>query len=610
MFGRRTTTPVAPARPADRGGRELELTPELDVSVDTTLWQPEAASARKTVEQLLLERGIIQDEQLDQARKVQAQTPGKSLTQILLTMNAASEAQLLAAQAETLGMAFEVPEKSKIEQPAFDLLPPDYIRKHFVLPMRLEGKTLIVGVADPTNVFLLDEVRRKTKRDVKAVVSTPTDINRVVEQMTTNATDLKVDEIIKDMAEDDVQVVKEAKDNDDVTDLEKAGSESPVIRFVNYLIFDAIKQGASDIHIEPKEKALKIRYRIDGVLFEAMNPPHTMHQAIVSRLKIMSNLDISERRLPQDGRIRAVVHGRKVDLRFSTLPTAYGEKVVMRILDNRSISVSLDDLGFSSQSLTIWKNAIDQPHGIVLVTGPTGSGKTTTLYASLRQMDANKLNISTVEDPVEYHLSSVNQTQTHDKIGMTFARALKALLRQDPDVVMLGEIRDQETATIAVQAALTGHLVLSTLHTNDAPSSITRLINIGVEPYLISAAVNAILAQRLVRKVCQQCKEEYEPTDEMKEFLTLQGFTGQKLFKGKGCDRCRKTGYSGRLGIYELLVMDDTLRDMVTRNPDVTQLRKYCRERGLVTLREDGFDKVMRGLTTVDEVLRVTESAA
>ena len=325
-------------------------------------------------------------------------------------------------------------------------------------------------------------------------------------------------------------------------------------------------------------------------------------------MKIMANLDISERRLPQDGRIRTIVHGRKVDLRMSTLPTAFGEKVVVRILDNRSINVPLEALGFSENAMTIWKNQIDQPNGILLVTGPTGSGKTTTLYSSLRSMDGNKLNISTVEDPIEYNLPAANQVQVHDKIGMTFAAALRSLLRQDPDVVMLGEIRDAETARIAVQAALTGHLVLSTLHTNDAPASITRLINIGVEPYLISAAVNAILAQRLVRKMCSHCKEQYTPSDEMREFLTLQGFASDNIWKGKGCDRCRKTGYSGRLGIYELLVMDDSLRDMVTRNPDVNQLRKLCRERGLVTLREDGFRKVISGLTTVDEIIRVTES--
>jgi type IV pilus assembly protein PilB len=323
----------------------------------------------------------------------------------------------------------------------------------------------------------------------------------------------------------------------------------------------------------------------------------------------MSNLDISERRLPQDGRIRAVVHGRKVDLRLSTLPTVNGEKVVMRILDNRSINVKLEDLGFSENAFTIWTHQIDQPHGILLVTGPTGSGKTTTLYSSLRCMDGNKLNIATVEDPIEYHLPQANQVQVFDKIGMSFSAALRALLRQDPDVIMLGEIRDAETANIAVQASLTGHLVLSTLHTNDAPASITRLINIGVEPYLISSAVNAILAQRLVRKICSHCKEDYEPTEEMREFLALQGFPSDKTVRGRGCDKCRKTGYAGRLGIYELLVMDDSLRDLVTANPDVTNLRKVCRERGLVTLREDGVQKVMKGLTTVDEVLRVTENA-
>ena len=570
------------------------------------LWRPTTARVRKSVEQLLLERGQISDEQLAQARQVQQQTPGKSIAQILLTMTAASEAQILSALAETLNVAFEVPDKASIDQRAFGLLPPDYIRKHLVLPMRLEDKTLVLGMADPNNVFLLDEVKRRVRRDVRVVVCTGADINRIVELMTTGQTDVKVEEIIKDMAEDDIQLVQQAKD--DVADLEKLGNESPVIRFVNYLIFDAIRQGASDIHIEPKEKGLKIRYRIDGILFEAMNPPHGMHAAIVSRLKIMANLDIAERRLPQDGRIRAVVHDRHVDLRVSTLPTAHGEKTVIRILDDRSINVALEELGFSDDTYTIWKHQIDEPHGILLVTGPTGSGKTTTLYATLRQMDGNKLNISTVEDPIEYHLAQANQVQVHEKIGMSFAAALRSLLRQDPDVVMLGEIRDAETARIAVQASLTGHLVLSTLHTNDAPSSITRLINIGVEPYLISAAVNAILAQRLVRRICQHCKEQFTPSDEMREFLTLQGFQSDTTWKGKGCDRCRRTGYAGRLGIYELLVMDDSLRDMVTRNPDVTHLRKLCRERGLVTLRSDGFQKVMKGLTTVDEVLRVTES--
>lgn len=604
LIRRSTTSQPAPEATAvvDEAHVELE-----------SLWQPTQRRRRLTVEDLLLERGDITPDQLEQARTVQAQTPGKPLAQILLTMNAATEAQVLEAVAETHSLPFEIPDRAHVDQAAFDLLPVDYIRKQQVLPLRFEGeaenprdRVLVVAMTDPSNVFVLDEVRRRTRRDLRVVVTTAADINRIIEQVTTGHTDIQVDEIIKDMAEDDVQVVKEA--TDDVADLEKAGSESPVIRFVNYLIADGIKQGASDIHIEPKEKALKVRYRIDGILFEAMNPPWSMHAAIVSRMKIMANLDISERRLPQDGRIRAVVHERKVDLRMSTLPTAYGEKVVVRILDNRSINVPLESLGFGDEALTIWRRQIDEPHGIVLVTGPTGSGKTTTLYSSLRCMDGNKLNISTVEDPIEYHLPQANQVQVHEKIGMTFSAALRSLLRQDPDVVMLGEIRDAETARIAVQASLTGHLVLSTLHTNDAPSSVTRLINIGVEPYLIASAVNAILAQRLVRKICQHCKDKYEPTPEMAEFLTLQGMDISRLYKGKGCDRCRKTGYSGRLGIYELLVMDDALRDLVTRNPDVTQFRRLCREKGLVTLRQDGFDKAANGLTTVDEVLRVTES--
>jgi len=605
MFGRRPTNSSEEIPSEPMPGNRPKHGPE-DAAGDV-LWTPTATATRKSVEALLLERGHITEEQLDQAKKVAAQTPGKTLPQILQTMNAASEAQLLSAVAETLGIAFETPDKSKVDPTAFELLAVDYIRKQLVLPIRFEEKVLVIGMADPANVFLLDEVRRKTKREVRAVAVTGADVAKVVEQITASSTDIKVDEIIKDMKEDDIQLVKE--DKDDVTDLEKIGNESPVIRFVNYLLFDALKQGASDIHIEPKEKQLKIRYRIDGILFEAMNPPHNMAPAVTSRLKIMSNLDISERRLPQDGRIRAMIHNRKIDLRLSTLPTPYGEKCVMRILDNKSINVNLEDLGFSEDALTIWKNQIDQPHGILLVTGPTGSGKTTTLYSSLRCMDGNKLNISTVEDPIEYHLAVATQVQVFDKIGMTFSAALRSLLRQDPDVVMLGEIRDPETANIAVQASLTGHLVLSTLHTNDAPSSITRLINIGVEPYLISAAVNAILAQRLVRKICQQCKEPYEATGEMKEFLHSQGFQSETMYKGKGCDRCRKTGYSGRLGIYEMLVMDDSLRDLVTANPDVNHLRKLCRERGLVTLRDDGFQKVIKGLTTVDEILRVTENA-
>jgi type IV pilus assembly protein PilB len=334
-----------------------------------------------------------------------------------------------------------------------------------------------------------------------------------------------------------------------------------------------------------------------------------MHAALTSRVKIMANLDIAERRLPQDGRIRATVMNHKIDLRVSTVPTPFGEKTVMRILDDRAIQVSLDQLGFGKDIYDCWKEQIVQPHGIILVTGPTGSGKTTTLYSSIRQMDMKRLNISTVEDPVEYNLPGITQIQTHSMIDMTFARALKALLRQDPDVVMVGEIRDQETATTAIQAALTGHLVLSTLHTNDAPSSVTRLINMGAEPFLIGAALNAVLAQRLVRRVCENCTSEQKAPEEMRELLSNYDIDTSTMTLGKGCDVCRQTGYAGRLGIYELLVLNDHMRDFIASSPNVTEFRRMCCEHGMLTLRDDGFDKVREGRTTIEEVLRVTEAA-
>ena len=590
--------------------QEIQIEPELEsIAGDggRNLWAPTRKTLRKTVDQLLLERKQISAEQLLEAQQMQAQTPGKPISQLLLSMNVASEAQILSALAETMGLLFESPAKDSVSRDAFALLPLEYIKKYQVVPLGFDEDVLTIGMVDPTNVFIVDEVKRRTRKLPKVQVITTADLTRVIESMSTESSaDAQVDDIIKDVADDDIQIIQSR--HDDVADLEKMGNESPIIRFVNYVIHDAVKQGASDIHIEPKEKALKIRFRIDGILFEMMTPPGSMHAAIISRLKIMANLDIAERRLPQDGRIRAVINDRKIDLRLSTLPTVHGEKCVIRILDNKSIQVNLEDLGFNPDILAVWKKQIEEPHGIILVTGPTGSGKTTTLYASLRQMDAQRMNISTVEDPIEYNLASVNQTQVHEKIGMTFAAALRSLLRQDPDVVMLGEIRDAETASTAIQAALTGHLVLSTLHTNDAPSSITRLINIGVEPYLIASAVNAVLAQRLVRKICTHCKEEYSPSDEIRGFLEKQGFAADHAWRGKGCDRCRKTGYSGRLGIYEMLVMDDHLRDLVTQNPDVTAFRNMCRARGLVTLRNDGFIKVVAGLTSIDEVLRTTES--
>jgi len=568
--------------------------------------EPEVVSVRDMA-QVMLDNGAISPAELSSARSVISKTPGKKMADIFFEMGI-DEAEIQTAAAIISGLTFERITPEEVNVKLLEKLGQDYCRDHLAMPLRMTGQRLILGVVHPDNLITIDEVRHRLGVSVKAVVICRKDITAIIEsrrEETSADNSTNVDEIIAGVEEDDVEVV-ESKEED--LDLERIAGESPVIRLVNFIIADAVKQGASDIHIEPQEKKLKIRYRIDGVLFEAMSPPHGMHAAVISRLKVMSNLDISERRLPQDGRIRAMIHGRKLDLRLSTLPTVAGEKAVMRILDTRSIQVTLDALGMDPDTLSIWKRQIDQPHGIVLVTGPTGSGKTTTLYASLGQMDRNELNISTVEDPVEYHLNGVNQVQAHERIGMTFAAALRSLLRQDPDVVMVGEIRDAETGKIAIQASLTGHLVLSTLHTNDAPSSVTRLINIGVEPYLIGAAVNATLAQRLTRKICEHCKLPLKASAEVVEHLGMHGISINDMYSGEGCDRCRNTGYSGRVGLYELLVLDDFLRDKVVSNPNVTEFRRMCVERGMVSLRIDGFRKVAQGLTTVDEVLRVTEA--
>jgi len=557
----------------------------------------------------LVAAGAINQEQATSVKGVISRSPGRRMMDAVLEL-ASDHAKVQRVIAKETGMQFErVEYDSIVSIKQLDALGADYCLQHGVIPLRPRGSRLVMGVVHADDLITVDEAQAKLGHSIKPVLVTPGDIAKAIEKHReggASENEMAVDDIIADIDEDDIELVQ--NDEEDL-DLEKQADSSPVIRFVNYLIYNAVKEGASDIHIEPQEKKLQVRYRIDGVMFEAMNPPAHMKNAIVSRLKIMANLDIAERRMPQDGRIRAMVHGRKLDLRMSTLPMVSGEKVVLRILDTRSIQVNLDDLGMSEDMLTMWKNQIKQPHGIVLVTGPTGSGKTTTLYSSLNQMDRQKLNISTVEDPVEYHLSGINQTQTHESIGMSFSSALRALLRQDPDVIMVGEIRDTETSKIAIQASLTGHLVLSTLHTNDAPSAVTRLINIGVEPYLIGSALNAVVAQRLVRKICQHCKEQEPPDDIVAEHLAMQGVGLDEVWVGRGCDKCRNTGYSGRVGLYEMLVLNDQLRDRIAGNPNVTEFRRMCIEGGMVTLRQDGFMKIARGQTTVEEVLRVTEAS-
>ncbi|MEM9416089.1 MAG: ATPase, T2SS/T4P/T4SS family [Planctomycetota bacterium] len=602
-----------PSSGTNLGGAEMRgfggADPYLPVRVaDGEEPQQALVRSRTDLGDLLLAEKVITPEQLTSARNVAANSPGRRPADIFFEMDV-DQVKMQQCVAKLAGMKFERVTYEQIESvKQFEMLGDDFCLEQGVVPIRPKGSRLIVGLVHTDDLIVIDAVQAKLGQTVKVVVVTPDDVAAVVEshrEDSSGTDEMAVNEIIAGIDEDEVELVES---NDEELDLEKMAGESPVIRFVNYLIFTAVKEGASDIHIEPQEKKLQVRYRIDGVLFDAMNPPAHMKAAIVSRLKIMANLDISERRVPQDGRIRAMVHGRKLDLRMSTLPMVSGEKVVLRILDTRSIQVELDDLGMSQDMLMMWKKQISQPHGIVLVTGPTGSGKTTTLYASLGQMDKQKQNVSTVEDPVEYHLNGINQTQTHESIGMSFAAALRALLRQDPDVVMVGEIRDGETAKTAIQASLTGHLVLSTLHTNDAPSAVTRLINIGVEPYLIGSALNAVVAQRLVRKICEHCKTMAPPEPTIAEHLALQGIAIDQLAHGEGCDKCRNTGYSGRVGLYEMLILNDTMRDRISGSPNVTEFRRMCVEAGMVTLRQDGFGKVAQGLTTVDEILRVTES--
>ena len=591
-----------------------ESTPSAVGPATSDVYIPDDNGTGRAVDlaERLVSLGAATALQISNAQQVIKQSPGRPLVEILIEQGGDEEA-ILRAVAACRGLTFERINLARGLEGGFDggmlqRLTPEFCKTHQVVPLRKEGQRAIVGATRTDDVFLVDEIRRRLGvPGIKLVLVTSMDVRAALEMVGATGEQEQVDlsDILADVQEGDVEVEKATSQE---VDLEGKAGEGPVIRYVNFIIQTAVKEGASDIHVEPGEKKLKVRFRIDGELFEMMHPPASLAAAITSRLKIMANLDIAERRIPQDGRIRCTVQGRKLDLRVSTLPVTYGEKTVMRILDTKSINVDLEDLGFDEDSLAIWKNVINMPHGIVLVTGPTGSGKTTTLYASLRQLDKHTMNISTVEDPVEYHLEGITQTQTHEKIGMDFAKALKALLRQDPDVIMLGEIRDMETALTAIQAALTGHLVLSTLHTNDAPSSITRLVNIGLEPFLVGAAVNAVLAQRLVRRLCTHCKQEDAPTDDMQEFLEMQGLPTDKMLVAKGCERCRNTGYSGRVGIYELLTVDDQMRDMIARNPNVSEFRRFCLERGMVNLRGDGIRKVAKGQTTVQEILRVTEA--
>ena len=549
---------------------------------------------------LLQDRGSLGDEDMQLVTRLQRQSRGRSLALILVDVGIEEDA-VQQAVADVSGLQFSKLKAEDVSLELVDKLGIGWCKDHDVLPVRIDGLAYIAS-STVDELFLTDDICGEIAEPVGQMLSTHRDIQEILLQLDQE----EEKQPINDNFTGDAEFYENETESVSVDLQEEANDaeSSPVVRLVGEMITTAVREDASDIHFEASDDCSHIRYRIDGVLHDLNQSPKKMHNAVVSRLKILANLDIAERRIPQDGRIRATVLGRQIDLRMSTVPTPKGEKVVLRLLDNRNIRIGLNELGFRAEALEKWKKEIESPHGIILVTGPTGCGKTTTLYSSLQEMDRKQLNISTVEDPVEYELLGITQIQVHDKIDMTFSRALRALLRQDPDVVLLGEIRDMETASVAIQAAMTGHLVLSTLHTNDAPSSLTRLINIGIEPFLVASAVNAVLAQRLARRVCTKCVKMKAPSK--KEEKLLEGYEYEKIPQAFGCSACRGSGYSGRLGIYELLLMDDELRDAIAGNPTITSFRKLAIKRGMKNLRHDGFAKVAEGLTTVDEILRLT----
>jgi type IV pilus assembly protein PilB len=478
--------------------------------------------------------------------------------------------------------------------------------KHTVLPVNRAGSTLILATADPSNIFAIDDIKFLTGYNVEVVVSSEEAIRRAIDRYYDKTSSL--DDVMADFDDTDLEVIQD-QDDLDVNALARESEDAPVVKLVNLILTDAIKKLASDIHIEPYEKEYRVRYRIDGVLYEVMKPPMKLKNAITSRVKIMSELDIAERRLPQDGRIKLKLgRGKEMDYRVSVLPTLFGEKTVLRLLDKSNLQLDMTKLGFESEQLEIFKNSIHQPYGMVLVTGPTGSGKTNTLYSALSRINTPEVNIMTAEDPVEFQLPGVNQVQMKESIGLNFATALRSFLRQDPNIILVGEIRDFETAEIGIKAALTGHLVLTTLHTNDAPSTINRLMNMGIEPFLVATSVILICAQRLIRRVCQNCKE---PDEVPIQALLNVGFTEEEapniqLFKGRGCDSCNQRGYKGRVGLYEVMKMSDDLRELILSGASAVELRRKALEEGMIGLRQSGLQKIRDGVTTIEEVVRET----
>jgi len=550
---------------------------------------------RENIGAILVREGLVTDDDLQAARGIQAET-GEALTRVLVDERIIDEAKLVRVLAEHMGIEYVNLADVTVDPTAALLIPETLARRYSVIPYGFDGDALLIAMADPSNVLVVDDIRAITGMQVVSRISTRSDILDAVRRMGA------YDDTVSDLAD----MMTEDEESEDLSSIEAAVEEAPIVKLVNTLVTRAVNERASDIHVEPGEHELRIRFRIDGVLHEVMSSPRSVSGAVVSRLKIMAELDIAERRVPQDGRVSLRVAGRQIDLRVATLPSIYGEKVVIRILDKDDAVLELADLGFLPESLDRFEESYRKPYGTILVTGPTGSGKTTTLYSTLNILNEPDVNIITVEDPVEYRLAGITQVQVNRKAGLQFHTVLKSILRSDPDIILIGEVRDGETAAIAIEAALTGHLVLTTLHTNDAASSVGRLIDMGVEPYLVSSSLDSILAQRLARRICDRCRVSKEISGDLVSQMGFDPDAGPlTIYDAVGCTVCADTGYRGRLSINEILLMSEEIQHLAVERRPSDEIKKVAVEQGMKTLRHDGMDKVRLGLTTLEEVLRV-----
>jgi len=557
----------------------------------------------KKLGELLLQEGLIEAEQLTRALEEQ-QHGGERVGTVLIKLGFISDDVLVEFLARQFHVPSVNPSRLTIPKEIISLIPPEIAQKYQAVPFGLMGQTLNVAMADPGNLFIIDDIRFLTRKNIQVHVASEAIIKRVLGRYQTG--DENIDEVLTRLRDDTEVDLVDSSQEMDISFLEDAAEQAPVVKLVNHILLDAIRKQASDIHVEPYERSLRVRYRLDGVLYEMMRPPLQLKNAMVSRLKIMSRLDIAERRLPQDGRIKLKARGREMEFRVSVMPTLFGEKVVLRLLDKSGLQLDMTKLGFEESQFRAFREAIDQPYGMILVTGPTGSGKTTTLYSALSELTRLSHNILTAEDPVEYSLSGINQVHIHDAIGLNFAAALRSFLRQDPDIIMVGEIRDFETAEVAIKAALTGHLVLSTVHTNDAASTIVRLLNMGGESFLVSSAVNLVLAQRLVRRICPECRtvEEVPRAALLDLGVPEQEVDSFVCYQGRGCAECSGTGYRGRIALYEVMVMHEKLREMVLIGASAPEIKREAMELGMLTLRQSGIRKLQEGITSLSEVLR------